>query len=82
MRRLIIFVSFGHDRCEISDSVRGVSLLCQLLYDVSESPLNFATSRRQFNRLLGLNSNSGIYLRIGLCNRALLIFFNKSDPLP
>ena len=64
------------DRCEISDSIRRVGLLGQLLYDISKALLNLAAPRRDGCRLLLLDCNPGVLLRIGLCNGALLIFLN------
>ena len=68
------------DRCEISDSIRRVGLLGQLLYDISKALLNLAAPRRDRRRLLYFDTNPGVLLRIGLCNGALLIFFDKRDP--
>ena len=69
------------DRCEISDSIRRVGLLGQLLYDISKALLNLAAPRRHRRQLLLFDTNSGVLLRIGLCNGALLIFFDKRNPL-
>ena len=77
LRVCIVSFTAAFDRYKVSDSVRSVGLLGQLLYHVSKALLNFATSRRYRSRFLLFNSaNPGIYLRIGLCDRSFFIFLN------